>query len=164
MMFDRWPINVKIFQKRAGGSWQVKETKAERLKKKDGKITYRLKNGKSIPPIKYENLLNDNTLLLQQDQEGSYAPMKVSEGEIKGIDVNVKNWAIEDAKEDLDLWKDPGFFAKYGHFIATAGVLITIGVMIYISLEKIIELNQVGAQALQHLKQIMETKVQTAGY
>lgn len=185
MFRKSWPIKVVIFNKRTKGGIKVETGRAQRRTTKEGEISYVLKKGKKvIPPVLYEHITNDNFLFLYCDKTESYAPMEIKEpkgvkkgegtatlktldkikyvrpieiipAQIVGIDISVKNWMINSVKKGFKLWQDPSFFARYGHFLATVAVLIAIGVMIYISLEKIIALDQLSVGAMERLSQIL---------
>lgn len=189
-LFNRWPINVFIIQKRTGGGKIVKKTRAQRRTGKDGTVRYILKNGKTIPPVLYEKMTDDNHLFVYQDKTENYAAMDIQEpgertdndenigkktvntenmknplhpvvfepAKITGIDVNVKNWAINSLKKDREKWMEEGFWKKYGHFIAPAVLLIAASLMIYISLEKLIALDQISANAINRLTELLKNK------
>ena len=93
----------------------------------------------------------DMTVFKKQQKEGdmlkNVVPVELEPAKLIGINTNVKNWSINSVKKGFKLWQNPDFFAKYGHFVATAGILIAISVMIYISLDKIIALDEVSANA-----------------
>ena len=157
--FNKWPVTLVVYNERAYGGFNVEIDKVRRLTKRSGEEEWRRrKNNQLIPPIFYKDLANNNVVTLFADRTGNYGRMdvNVTSGTIKGINTDVTNWAIYQQIKRRRQFENPSFFAKYGHFIATAAVLISVGVMIYISLDKIIELNAVGANALTHLKDIME--------
>jgi hypothetical protein len=179
-----WPIRVILINARASGGMTVQYTRAQRRTSQEGEVSYVLKDGKTIPPVLYKNITSDNTLFLYCDKsesfgtmsvekpkggrglrisgmKGNFRPVEIVPAKITGIDTNVKNWAINSAKKGFKLWQDPGFFAKYGHFVATVAVLIAIGIMIYISLEKIIELDEISVGSMQYLAQLLEGKTGT---
>jgi len=145
--FNKWPITLIIFNTRAGKSYRVETDKARRITNKRGEEEWRRRKGNQlIPPIFYKDLSENNVLILYADRSGNYGRMSVNmeEGIIRGINTDVTNWMIYAQAKRRQQFENPGFFQKYGHFIATAAVLITVGVMIYISLDKIIELWGIG--------------------
>jgi len=191
-IFNRWPIKVFLIQERAKGGRKIKQMRAQRRSEKDGTVRYILKNGKTIPPVLYKYITNDNYLFLFQDKTENFAvmdmkkpessglededivdtndienpihPVSFEEAKITGIDTNVKNWAINSLKKDREKWMQDTFWEKYGHFIAPAVLLIAASIMIYISLEKIIALDQISTNAVNKLAEILKQKVATGGW
>ena len=159
--FNKWLVKATIINKRADGGYNVESDKLRRITKKDGKEEWRRRRGnEAIPPVLYDYLSNNNHVFLVKDKNGQYgrATVDVNEDSIKGLPTDITNWIIDSKEEGRKLYENPSFFAKYGNFIMATGILIAIGVMIYISLDKIIELNQIGAGALENVKMLLEQK------
>lgn len=157
MFGNKWPIGVTIINERANGGYTVEQTRAQRVVTIEGKTKYILKKGKrAIPPVLYKYITNDNHLFLFCDKSDNFAPMtpqnsnnngvpmegmggvnplEVEPAKLVGIETNVKNWIIDQLKEEYNLWQNPSFWAKYSHFIISIGAIIGVGVMIYITLD-----------------------------
>ena len=80
---------------------------------------------------------------------------------IKGVDRDVMNWAINASKKRLNQFKNPSFLEKYGVYIGTVSILIAVGVMVWISLSKIIELEAVAAPSINAIQASVESLTQT---
>jgi hypothetical protein len=158
-----YPIKLIIFSERASGGYSVEFDGARRQLNNDGTEIYVTKKSPHrIPPVAYKQLSSNNVLVLKKTEAGRLAPMKVNirDGNIKGVDADVSNWAINSAQKRLRQWQHPSFFNKYGNFIMTAGSLMVIGILIFITLDKILELQQIGAGATAALAEaINEVKL-----
>lgn len=92
---------------------------------------------------------------------GGVQQVVIKPPEIKGVDRDVMNWAINASKKRLNQFKNPGFLEKYGVYIGTVSILIAVGVMVYISLGKIIELEAVAAPSIGAIRTSVEALTQT---
>ena len=145
--FGKWPVTAAIFNERADGGWKFETDKIRRVTKKSGEEEWHRRKGNHlIPPVLYKYLSNNDIVVLKADKTGNYSRMDVDveSGVIKGVDTDVTNWIIYALNKRRKQFENPSFFARYGHFVATAAVLIGVGVMIYIGIDKLIELWSVG--------------------
>jgi len=140
--FGRWPITAVITNVRTGGGTYTEFDKIRRIKKKSGEVEWRRrKNNEMIPPPMFEHMSGNNVVQLRRDSSGNYGRMEIDtkNGKIRGLNTDVANWAINAMERNRQQFERKKFWDKYGSFIATSAVLITIGIMIYLAMDQYLE-------------------------
>lgn len=155
---DSKKYDVVVFKKRQGGVAVEFDTATKETI--EGKIYFRKsKAPKDIPMDAAKFIMANDVLLLQEDRRGNIGPCKfdAKSGEIKGIDIDIQNAAVEKIKDRVKQWENPSWFQKWGMFVMTGVSLFFVAIFFYITLPLLLPYAEIAPKAATQLTAAIES-------
>ncbi len=153
----RWPVKVGIFEERSNGGYRFSMTKARRNQKKN---CYELKKGGEMPQIKKQHLSPNNWLMLYSTGPGEFTPMNVKGAEIEAIPSDIRDWQMVREMRSKEEWKK-AWWKEWAPYIAMGAMGLLFGIGIWLSFEKIIALQSIGADLLPKATDALKANTET---
>lgn len=140
-----YPVNVTIFERRAGNRIKIVKTRARRHKSKEqGFAIYRFENGRKTKPVKFDYQYiggrGKEEVFLYSPARGIFLPMEMEEGstKIKVLDEDMIQWtAGEYQTAERKFTGQPSAFQKWFPFILIFVTCIGIAIIWYLALRDI---------------------------
>lgn len=154
---SRWPVNVMLFEERSNGSYTVKKTKARRNQKKN---CYELKGVGKMPQIKKKHLTANNWLFVYSTGPDEYTPMSMKGAEIEAIPADIRDWQTVREMRSKEEWKKT-WWKEWAPYIAVGAMGLLLGIGVWLSFEKIVALQSIGADLLPKATEALEANTKT---
>lgn len=152
-IFQRWPVNVTILEKRANGIVPFHDK--ARYEAKGSKRVYRLKKRKvELPPIDKTDVAHfggRNEVVFAHTERDIYLPVKnivivdekdgTKTGKVKTIAGDMRFWENMKLIDAVNKYHQKGALEKFGWLIVIFVVCISISVIFYVTIGKLGEVN-----------------------
>lgn len=169
--FNRFPVKVEIWERRANG-WFVHLDKGRRLRYKDGKWEYQLKKAKELtkpvsPEFIYFDSKGKNRLKLFSPIPGVYQPMKVMVkkdekgneiADMKIMNEDTRRYLVMKSQDIVNKYQtQKGFLEKYGAIVAVIPFIIFSLVMFMLFNGYLEHMTQAAGQIIASMEKILST-------